>query len=64
MKISKNNNIRTNIILPKETHYWLKKVALAKETSVCEEIRDIINYVKRISNWGAVEINNKLRNKI
>ena len=60
MKKSKNNNIRTNIILPYDVYFWLKKVALAKETSVSEEIREIIKYTKGISNWGATEINNKL----
>ena len=57
--MSNKTNIRTNIIIPEKMLFWLKKVALAKGTSVSKELRDMIIYCKKISYWGGLEINKR-----
>ena len=56
----KNKIVRINITISKEMLFWLKKVALAKGTSVSEEIREMVKYTREISYWGEKEINEKL----
>lgn len=56
----KNKIVRTNITISEDMLFWLKKVALAKGTSVSEEIREMVKYTRAISYWGEMEIAKKL----
>jgi len=53
---TKQKIIRTNLTMPKDLHFWLKKLALAKGTSVSKEIRGMIAYARGIARWGEKEI--------
>jgi len=59
--MKKTKIVRTNITIPEDMLFWLKKVALAKRTSISEELREMVKYTRVISYWGEKEINAKLR---
>jgi len=52
---------RLNITLPNKTYEWLRTVAFSKHSSISREIREMVEYTKSISYWGALEVN-KMKN--
>ena len=57
----KTKIVRTNITIPEDILFFLKKVAFAKKSSVSEEIRKMVIYTREISYWGELEINKMFR---